>query len=124
MFWVVFAMDRGLSLNFGKAPAIQEYDISTPRPLLTGPTVQSGDYGVFLCATSAELACLQGDVYKQLFSARAQVESREILAQRVPILAERALWLRRQLASVGLLHLQQLPRSIANWDQSSKYATI
>jgi hypothetical protein len=103
MFWIVFAMDRGLSLNFGRCHTIQDYDISSARPSLADPTIQSSDYGVFLCVTSAELACPQGDVYQQLFSARAQFESHEILTQRVPVLAERALWLRRQLASVRSL---------------------
>ena len=92
-------MDRGLSLNFGRSPSLQDYDVTASRPTL----VQAqGDIDLFFCSAGVELAYLQGAVYEQLFSGRAQSESADVKAQRAQILADRTIRLRREILSVGV----------------------
>ncbi|TKA64859.1 hypothetical protein B0A49_08003 [Cryomyces minteri] len=95
-FWFVFLMDRGLSLNFGRSPSLQNYDVTASRPTLVEA---QGDRGLFFCSVGVELAYLQGDVYEQLYSGRAQSESADVKAQRARVLADRMIRLRHQLLS-------------------------
>ena len=92
-------MDRGLSLNFGRSPSLQDYDVTASRPTLVEA---QGDLGLFFCSFGVELAYLQGDVYEQLYSGRAQSESADVKAQRARVLADRMIRLRPQLLSVGV----------------------
>jgi hypothetical protein len=69
-FWFAFSMDRGLSLNFGRSPTIQDYDITASRPSLA--EVQ-GDCDMFLYYIGVELAYIQGDIYQQLYSGSCPV---------------------------------------------------
>ncbi len=89
-------MDRGLSLNFGRSPTLQDYDVTASRPTLVEA---QGDHGLFFLV---ELAFLQGDVYEQLYSGRAQSESADVKSQRARVLADRMIRLRHQLLSVGV----------------------
>lgn len=98
-FWFVFLMDRGLSLNFGRSPSLQDYDVTASRPTLEEA---QGDHGLLFCSVGAELAYLQGDIYEQLYSGRAQSESADVKAQRARVLADRMIRLRHQLLSVGV----------------------
>ncbi|KAF7513801.1 hypothetical protein GJ744_007852 [Endocarpon pusillum] len=95
-FWYVFSIDRGLSLNFGRSPSLQDYDVTASRPTLVEA---QGDRDLFFCVVSVELAYLQGDVYEQLYSGRAQSESANVKAQRAHVLADRMIRLRHQLLS-------------------------
>lgn len=97
-FWFLFSVDRGLSLNFGRGPSLQDYDVTASRPNLVEA---QGDRHLFSCAALIELAYLQGDVYKELYSGRAQSASTDIRAQRARILADRLGRFRHQLLSVG-----------------------
>lgn len=101
MFWVAFSMDRGLCLNFGKTPSLQDSDVTTYRPTLDELPVTYDDYGLFFSAIGSDLAFLQGDIYQQLFSARAQLESRQDLGVRAVKLAERVIFLQQQLGKVS-----------------------
>ncbi|KAL8900767.1 MAG: hypothetical protein Q9207_005538 [Kuettlingeria erythrocarpa] len=98
-FWFLFSVDRGLSLNFGRSPSLQDYDVTASRP---GLVEGQGDLHLFFCAALVELAYLQGDVYKELYSGRAQSASTDIRAQRARILADRLGRFRHQLLSVGV----------------------
>jgi len=95
----VFLIDRGLSLNFGRSPSLQDYDVTASRPTLVEA---QGDRGLFMCSVGVELAYLQGAVYEQLYSGRAQSESANVKAQRARVLADRMIRLRHQLLSVGV----------------------
>ncbi|KAL8768561.1 MAG: hypothetical protein Q9209_005246 [Squamulea sp. 1 TL-2023] len=96
IFWFVFSMDQGLSLNFGRSPTLQAYDVTTSR--LTLEEVQ-GDCDLFFCSVGVELAFLQGEIYEQLYSSRAQSGSADVRAQRARVLADRMIRLRPQLLS-------------------------
>ena len=90
-------MDRGLSLNFGRSPSLQDYDVTASRPTIAEA---QGDCDLFFCSVGIELAYLQGDIYEQLYSGRAQSESADVKAQRARVLADRMMRLHRQLLSV------------------------
>ena len=92
-------MDRGLSLNFGRSPSLQDYDVTTSRPTLVEA---QGNCDLLFCSVGVELAYLQGDVYEQLYSGRAQSESADVKSQRARVLADRMIRLRHQLLSVGV----------------------
>lgn len=92
-------MDRGLSLSFGRSPSLQDYDVTASRPTLLEA---QGDRDLFFCSVGVELAYLQGDVYEQLYSGRAQAESADVKAQRARVLADRMIRLHHQLLSVGV----------------------
>lgn len=94
-------MDRGLSLNFGRSPSLQDYDVTASRPTLIE---SQGDRGLFFCSFGVELAYLQGDTYEQLYSGRAQSESADVKAQHAQVLGDRIISLRHQLLSVGVSH--------------------
>jgi hypothetical protein len=98
-FWFVFSIDRGLSLNFGRSPSLQDYDVTASRPTLVEA---QGDRDLFFCFVGVELAYLQGDVYEQLYSGRAQSESADVKAQHARVLADRMIRLRHQLLSVSV----------------------
>lgn len=98
-FWFVFSIDRGLSLNFGRSPALQDYDVTASRPTLVEA---QGDRDLFFCFVAVELGYLQGDVYEQLYSGRAQSESAGVKAQHARVLADRTIRLRHQLLSVSV----------------------
>jgi len=98
-FWFLFSVDRGLSLNFGRSPSLQDYDVTASRCTLVEA---QRDRGLFFCSVGVELAYVQGDVYEQLYSGRAQSESADVKAQRARILADRLISLRQQLLAVGV----------------------
>ena len=97
-FWFLFLMDRGLSLNFGRSPSLQDYDVTASRSTLAEA---QGDHGLLFSSVGVDLAYLQGDVYEQLYSGRAQSGSADVKAQRARVLADRMLRLRHQLQSVN-----------------------
>lgn len=101
-------MDRGLSLNFGRSPTLQDSDITASRPTLTDA---QGNCDLFFCSVGVELAHLQGDVYEQLYSGRAQFESADVKAQRARVLASRMIHLRDRVFSVGV---SQKTTTVAN----------
>ena len=91
-------MDRGLSLNFGRSPSLQDYDITTSRPTFAEA---QGNYDLFFCTVGVELAYIQGNIYEQLYSGRAQSESADVKAKRAHVLADRMISLNHQLLSVS-----------------------
>ena len=68
LFWILYSFDHCFALLFGRAPNIQDYDISVSRPDFTDPeSMQSGQIVGWI-----QLASLQGRVYSELYSAAAQ----------------------------------------------------
>ena len=104
-------MDRGLSLNFGRSPSLQNYDVTTTRITLAQV---HGNHDLFFCSVGVELAYIQGDVYEQLYSGRAQSESANVKAQRARVLADRMIRLNHQLLSVSEFHRKKGPELFAD----------
>lgn len=89
IFWKLYVLDRGFALSLGKAPAIPEHEICLERPLETEITGS----GLFCFNGWIDYAEIQGDIYRQLYSPRAQraeagtrLTSAQALAKRLLLL--------------------------------------
>lgn len=66
-------MERGLSLNFGRAPTLSDYDISTPYPpAMSGEAAIDDLITIWLDHTR-----VQSRMYQELYSAQGQLASQE-----------------------------------------------
>lgn len=92
-----------MSLNFGRSPSLQDYDVTASRPTLEEA---QDDLNMFFCSIGVDLAYLQGDIYKDLYSSRAQIESDGVKEQHARVLADRMIHLRQQLLLVGISRLE------------------
>jgi hypothetical protein len=102
-FWSVYVMDKGLAFNLGRSPTIQDYDILTDRP--THPEDLKGPWGLLYQAT-IDFAVLQGEIYEQLFSIRAQRESEVVRTHRARNFAAKVQELRKPVMEVSRLRYQ------------------
>ena len=78
LFWFIYCIERGMALNFGRASSIQDWDIQSDRPrypeeikILWGP----------LFSLWFDFAKIQGEIYEQLYCARAQKQAIEVKAE-------------------------------------------
>jgi Fungal specific transcription factor domain len=86
LFWFVYAIDKGLALNFGRTPNIHDYDMTVERPRVPD------DFSGALASHSIgwlDYAQLQGDIYEQLFCATAQRQPQNVRTSRAHSLAAR-----------------------------------
>lgn len=97
IFWFVFSLDRGLSLNFGRSPSLQNFDVTASRPTLIEA---QGDFNLFFCSIGVEMAYVEGDIYEQLYSGLAQRESSDVKVERARILGNRMIDLHHKILSV------------------------
>jgi hypothetical protein len=88
IFWIAYAMDRGLALTLGRAPIIQDYDIATDR--IESPIDVDMVWG-FAHMYVVDQAELNGLVYIQLYSVQAQKDPINLRAERARLLADRAI---------------------------------
>ena len=76
LFWFLYCLERSMALNLGRASSVADYDIQTDRPKYPeelGDTVWGA-----LFSSWFDFSKLQGDIYDQLYSARAQKEAVEV----------------------------------------------
>ena len=80
-FWLTYATERVLSLNFGRPPTLSDVDITTGYP--------SPSSGLFYSFNTIwlDLAKVQGQIYNDLYSARGRLESPEVRARMARVLA-------------------------------------
>ncbi len=88
IFWFIYAIDRGMSLNLGRPPTLQDYDISVDRPRV--PEEIDALHGQLYLGW-IDFAELQGQIYEQLYCARAQKLPPETKVSLARALAARAL---------------------------------
>ncbi|GAB1312466.1 hypothetical protein MFIFM68171_02676 [Madurella fahalii] len=70
LFWSAYLLDKALSLRSGRAPAIQDYDITVPREL--GPSTNlPGEPGRQIVYHWITFADFNGKAYEQLYSPAA-----------------------------------------------------
>lgn len=94
LFWYVYSMEKSSAFNFGRASTIQDYDITTERP------IHNEDFKdrwgpIFL--GFIEFSCIQYNIYVQLFSAAAQQEPLSERVQRVHDFASKLLQMRERM---------------------------
>ncbi|KAJ9615532.1 hypothetical protein H2200_001607 [Cladophialophora chaetospira] len=86
LFWFLYCVERGMALNLGRSSSIPDHDIQTDRPKF--PEEVQGIWGSMF-NNWFDFARIQGDIYDQLYSARAQKESTEVKAELARQLAVR-----------------------------------
>lgn len=85
-FWFLYCVERGMALNLGRSCTMRDHDIQTERPKY--PEEISGLWGA-LFSNWFDFAQAQGDIYDQLYCARAQKEPVEAKAERARKLGTR-----------------------------------
>lgn len=108
---MVFGLDRALSLNFGRSCVIQDHDVVASRPDATGAPA---DPMTPMVVIFVELAYLQGDTYRLLFSNQAQLETTETRSRHARSLAALLLDLRARIQSASITHLADTRTSSYN----------
>ena len=68
LFWTIYAVDHAMSLNFGQAANIPDFDLTVQMP----SRVQGSDAPWRKLWIWVKIAGIQGRVFEQLYSARAQ----------------------------------------------------
>jgi hypothetical protein len=76
LFWSIYLLDKALSLRSGRAPVIQDYDITVPRNLGMG-VVPDVSWRVLLNQWISYAEFL-GKAYEQLYSPAALARPQEL----------------------------------------------
>ncbi|KAK4112867.1 hypothetical protein N656DRAFT_731328 [Canariomyces notabilis] len=90
LFWIVYTLDKSLSLRLGRSSTIQEYDITLPGPREDGPGVRPKE-----ASTSAwfdiwvSISRLHGQIYELLYCPEALAQPREVREFRMQLLVGR-----------------------------------
>lgn len=93
VFWLVYALDHIMALNLGRSPNIHDDDITVDRPNVPNE-LNNASGQVYMCWI--DFAALQGQIYEQLYCARAQRQAIEVRANLARTLARRVAELRPQ----------------------------
>lgn len=99
LFWFSYMLDRGLALRLGRAPTIQDFDVTLPRVI---GQVNAPDMWKEVLRLWIAHADIQGQIYERLYSPSSlghpvgqRVETARRLAGRLKVIAEQALVIRR-----------------------------
>ncbi|OAG43495.1 hypothetical protein AYO21_02432 [Fonsecaea monophora] len=117
LFWSIYMFDKNMSLYFGRASNIQDFEIDTGYPAIsTDPGAQLWDQATVI---SIQLARLQGQIYDRLYSPSAQKASHSERERRIDDLASQLeewhIETRKFKASLqGQSQVYDL--TLANWD--------
>ncbi|RKK89782.1 hypothetical protein BFJ63_vAg10533 [Fusarium oxysporum f. sp. narcissi] len=85
LFWYTYTTDKALALRLGRAPAIQDWEITIPRTFSFDGILSLETKAV--AGTWLNAATLQGQVYEQLFCPAALSQPPAVLAERARLLA-------------------------------------
>jgi hypothetical protein len=80
LFWSAYLLDKALSVRSGRAPTIQDYDITLPRGLEYGENLPDASWAVVLGQWIA-YADFLGRAYEQLYSPAALARPQERRAE-------------------------------------------
>lgn len=99
LFWFSYMLDRGLALRLGRAPIIQDFDVTLPRVI--GRQVNATDMWKEVLRLWIAHSDIQGQIYEKLYSptslahpAGRRIEAAQGLAARLKRIAEQAGMLR------------------------------
>lgn len=95
-FWNVYAMEKGLALSLGRCSNLPEYDVTATK----FDTATEGGPNIPFFRLWIDIADWQADVYRLIYSNRAQLEPSETKIARARELAPRMQALRDQLFAV------------------------
>lgn len=98
LFWFSYMLDRGLALRLGRAPIIQDFDITLPRVI---GQVNATDMWKEVLRLWIAHSDIQGQIYEKLYSPTSlsqpvnqRIEAAQMLAARLKMIAEQASILR------------------------------
>lgn len=98
LFWFSYMLDRGLALRLGRAPIIQDFDVTLPRVI---GHVNATDMWKEVLRLWIAHAAIQGQIYEELYSPTSlsrpvgrRVEAAQGLAAELKRIAEQAALLR------------------------------
>ena len=98
LFWFSYMLDRGLALRLGRAPTIQDFDVTVPRVI---GQVNAPDMWKEVLRLWIAHADIQGQIYERLYSPASlghpvgqRVEVARRLAGRLKLIADQALLIR------------------------------
>lgn len=83
VFWFIYTLDKTLSLRLGRAPAIQDWDMSLPYPVSENKAspIAGVPTGTEMQIYWIKVAQIQGQTYERLFSPAAFLKPQEERAQ-------------------------------------------
>lgn len=94
LFWFSYMLDRGLALRLGRAPIIQDFDVTLPRVI---GQVNATDMWKEVLRLWIAHADIQGQIYEQLYSPRSltypvtrRIEAAQALAGRLKLISDQA----------------------------------
>ena len=103
LFWFTYMLDRGLALRLGRAPIIQDFDITLPRKI---GKVNAPDTWKQILQLWIGHAEIQGRIYEQLYSpgsltrpVNERIESAQILAGELKRIANEAAVIRTEAST-------------------------
>lgn len=98
LFWFSYMLDRGLALRLGRAPTIQDFDVTLPRVI---GRVNAPDMWKEVLRLWIAHADIQGQIYERLYSPSSlghpvgqRVDTARRLAGRLKVIADQALLIR------------------------------
>lgn len=94
LFWFSYMLDRGLALRLGRAPIIQDFDVTLPRVI---GQVNATDMWKEVLRLWIAHSDIQGQIYEKLYSPSSlshpvgqRVEAAQTLAAKLKMIAEQA----------------------------------
>ncbi|KAI9714023.1 MAG: hypothetical protein M1820_000753 [Bogoriella megaspora] len=87
LFWVIYCVDKSLSLRMGRSSNIQDFDVAVARPQISSDSQYRGWQTWF--NIEIELAAVQGLLYERLYSPGSNLCSAELKTQAIQHLAQR-----------------------------------
>lgn len=103
LFWMVYLMDKMISLRLGHASAIQDFEIALPKPQ---PSEIFSESTIYLMNFWIDLARVQGQISEQLYSPAALMESSNLRTERAEKLAHDLREAYEARAEVRSMHLR------------------
>lgn len=98
LFWFSYMLDRGLALRLGRAPIIQDFDVTLPRVI---GQVNATDMWKEVLRLWIAHSDIQGQIYEKLYSPTSlshpvnqRIEAAQMLAGKLKMIAEQASMLR------------------------------
>ncbi|TQN63735.1 Protein STB5, partial [Colletotrichum shisoi] len=86
LFWLIYVIEKGLSLRLGRSSTIRDNDVTVPRPQANTHAVSEPTL-MCLFPECTRLATLQGMVYDQIYSPASLCQPQEVRVSRARQLA-------------------------------------
>jgi hypothetical protein len=102
LFWFTYALDKGLSLNFGRTSNFCDFDITVSYTNFPKEPIY-GIYKIWL-----DLAVIQGKIYDKLYSAQGQIQNSQQKEHTARNLASELLDLRIKCKVLKAFHLYEI----------------